>query len=125
MHELSVTQEIVNILVEEARKHGVNRVTMVKLKLGTFSTFQPEAVNFYFEILKKDFPELETTELQIELEPGRCMCRECNLEFESSGDMFPVCPRCGSIFVEILSGKDFLIEYMEVEDEDKSTQKCA
>ncbi len=125
MHELSVTQEIVNILVEEARRHQVNHIKLVKLQLGTFSTFQPDAVNFYFEILKKDYPELHNTELQIEMVPGRCKCRECGLEFESNGDLLPTCPGCGSVFVEILSGKDFLIEYMEVDDEDKSPQKRA
>ncbi len=125
MHELSVTQEIVNILVEEAHRHGVSHIRRVKLLLGSFSTFQPDAVNFYFEILKKDYPELQDTVMDIEMVPGKCRCRECGREFESNGDLLPVCPECGSIFVDVLSGKDFIIEYMEVDDEDKSPEKCS
>ncbi len=127
MHELSVTQEIVRILVDEAERHGVKSVDSVKLSLGAFSTFQPYAVNFYFDILKKDHPMLKNTRLEIEVRPGECVCRECGKRFfsESLTQSLPVCPNCGSIFVEILSGRDFKILYMEVNDEDKNSKECS
>ncbi len=127
MHELSVTQEIVRILVDEAEKHRVRSISSVKLALGAFSTFQPYAVNFYFDILKKDYPVLKDAQLDIEIQPGECICRECGKKFLSEKliESLPVCPDCGSIFVEILSGTDFKILYMEVNDEDKNPEKCS
>ena len=121
MHELADTEELVNIVVSEAQKVG-KRVKKVKLLVGAFSTFQPYAINFYYETLKKSHEKISESELEIEVIPGKCICRECGGEFEveSIVDTLPQCPKCGAIFVDIVAGKDFLIDYMEVEDEGKN-----
>lgn len=53
MHELSITQSIVNIAAETAAKHQVKRVNEIRIRIGEYSGIVPQCVQQYFDILSK------------------------------------------------------------------------
>ncbi len=91
------------------------RVTVVHLKLGALTTFVAEAMTFYFDALTKG-TALESARLEVEEVPVLGRCRGCGekLTFE----VLPfVCAVCGSPELEITSGRELLIDSLEVRDE--------
>ena len=53
MHELSITQNILNIALEEAEKANATRISKISLVVGQASGIVPESVQFCFDELKK------------------------------------------------------------------------
>lgn len=107
MHELSVTQSVVDTIVE--RIDG--RVTGVRLEVGKISGILPDAVRFCFDLVCAG-TRLEGAWLEI-LEPtGRARCHVCGQEFSPDGAVV-LCP-CGSPEVDVLAGRELKITAVEV-----------
>ncbi|MGD8717437.1 MAG: hydrogenase maturation nickel metallochaperone HypA [Candidatus Zixiibacteriota bacterium] len=116
MHELSVVNSLVEQLLVEVDRHGVaGRVKTVHLKLGLLTTFVPAAMTFYFETLTEDTP-LEGATLDIEEIPVVGKCRSCGAELCVEEPPF-LCAACGSPDLEITSGRELLIDSLEILDE--------
>ena len=108
MHELSITQSIVEIAGEHARDAKVIRVT---LEIGKLSLVVPDAIRFCFEICTQGTP-LEGAELEIIEIPGRGRCRRCGAEM-ALADLVDQCA-CGSLDIEPIAGQDLKIKEMEI-----------
>lgn len=113
MHELSIAQSLLKIVEDESKKHGVSRVTRVQVRIGTLSAVVPEALSFSFEVISER-TVAEGAELDIEVVPARGRCQNCNIDFEV-GSSFFLCPKCGGIASEIISGKELEISHIEAE----------
>ena len=48
-----MVQELLNILKEQAAKHGVKKVTKVRLSMGEYSTVKPSHLKSCFDLLAK------------------------------------------------------------------------
>jgi hydrogenase nickel incorporation protein HypA/HybF len=81
MHELSAVQNILRIVLDEAAKVQAKRITRVALKLGRWSTFVPEHIKFYFDILAKG-SLAEGADLDIEVSPVLFICQNCKYTYE-------------------------------------------
>ncbi|HJQ46685.1 MAG TPA: hydrogenase maturation nickel metallochaperone HypA [Amycolatopsis sp.] len=108
MHELSITQSIVDAIVE--RMDGAT-VTAVRLEIGRLSGVVPDSVRFCFDVVCAG-TTLEGARLDIDEPGGRARCRSCAEEF-TMDDLIPLCP-CGSADIEVLSGKELRIRSVEV-----------
>lgn len=108
MHELSVTQSIVDAVVE---RMGDATVTGVCLEVGRLSGVVPDAVRFCFDVVCAG-TTLEGARLVIVEPPGRARCRDCAGEFGLDYPI-PLCP-CGSANVEITQGRQLRITSVEV-----------
>ena len=109
MHELALTQSIVEVCGARADGARVRRIT---LEIGTLTCVMPEALRFCFEACSVGTP-LAGAELEIIAIPGRARCRECGREVELS-DLLAGCD-CGSLDLENRRGGDALrIRSMEV-----------
>ena len=108
MHELSITQSIVDAIVE--RMDGAT-VTAVRLEIGRLSGVVPDSVRFCFDVVCAG-TTLDGARLDIDEPPGRARCRTCAEEF-AMADLIPLCP-CGSADIEVLSGKQLRIRSVEV-----------
>ena len=53
MHELAITEGIIQAAVPEALKHGAKRVLEIRLKIGELSGVIPECIQYYFDIASK------------------------------------------------------------------------
>ena len=57
----------------------------------------------------------EGAKLVFERRPAVCRCRECETDFHPEGFDWN-CPACGEMAFEVVSGREFRIESIEVED---------
>ena len=53
MHEMSIAQSILDIILQESGNHNVSRVLSVALKVGELSAVETESLRFCFELLTK------------------------------------------------------------------------
>ena len=113
MHEYNVTKSIVDICDAEAKKNVINSVRLIKVRLGKFTGFSPEAINFYFDYLKND-TRCRNAKLQFYEIPIHIRCRDCNYENDIEEPVF-ICPECGKTDIEIISGREFYVESIEGE----------
>ncbi len=113
MHELPVTEQIVEIVLNHARQAKAERVLKINLVIGELSSFVGESIQFYFDVLSKG-TEAENASLSVSRIPATARCRECKSDFNPGGTNW-VCPTCGRPTEEILRGREFYVESIEVE----------
>lgn len=116
MHELSVTQGIMQVVEAEAKKNNVSKVLSIKLMVGQFSGIMPQLIQDYFELVATG-TVVEGAKLVIERIPASIKCLECG-EVSQIDRMKLRCPKCNGIEVKIVTGKEFYIDSMEVENGD-------
>jgi len=113
MHEMSIAQSLLDIILQEGETHHVRRVVSVALKVGELSSVVPESLRFCFELIAQG-TIVEGAELQIERVPVTSRCEDCGAKFSVEQLAF-ICPSCGSRRVEVLSGRELNIQSLEVE----------
>ena len=113
MHELSVTQNLLNLVLEQAEKAGAQRVTRINLRIGEMSGIVDNSVQFYFDFLSKD-TLAQGARLAFARIPVRFRCRSCATEFEP-GERDWACPVCGATGGEIVAGQEMAVESIEIE----------
>ncbi len=113
MHELSITQSLLAVVIEHAEKAGARRVTHVNLRIGGLAGIVDESVQFYFDFLSRG-TLAEGACLGFTHVPVRFRCRACAHEFEPEGRAW-ACPSCGEIGGEITAGREMYVESIEVE----------
>jgi hydrogenase nickel incorporation protein HypA/HybF len=80
MHEMAVTQAMLNMALEHA--HG-QRITDIYLQVGRLSAIVPDSVDVFFEYLSKDtFAEGAT--LHYEIAPVAMTCMDCGEPADTS-----------------------------------------
>lgn len=114
MHELSVTQGIMQIVEAEAKKNNVKKVLSIKLMVGQLSGVMPQLIQDYFELIAMG-TVVEGAKLVIERVPATIECLECK-EVSAIDRMRLRCPKCNGIEVKIVTGKEFYIDSMEVDE---------
>ncbi len=113
MHELAITQNLLNTVLDEAKAAKANKVTRINLVVGELSGVVSDCVQFYFDIMKKDTTAKEAT-IDFKPVPAQLRCRDCGTDFQPADSLW-VCPNCGSYSIEIIGGRDCYIESIEVE----------
>lgn len=108
MHELGLTQEIVEAVAERAQERPVKRIV---LEVGKLSCVLPDAVRFCFDLCAAG-TVAERAELEIHQPPGLGRCRQCGSELE----LHAVVTRCecGSTDIEWLAGEQLRITALEI-----------
>ena len=113
MHELALSQAIVDLVVECARREGVHAVTRVTLEIGMAAGVEPDALRFCFDIVAAD-TVARGAELAIETIALQARCRDCACEFEPVRLVSP-CPRCASYAPLLLRGREFRVKSFDGE----------
>lgn len=113
MHELAITEGIINAVVPEAKKHGAKHILDIRLKIGELSGVLPECINEYFAIVSKG-TIAEKAKLSIEKIPAKIDCKSCG--FTGALPKRKIrCPKCESADIKLISGKEYYIDSIEVE----------
>ncbi len=108
MHEMAITQSVVDAVCEHA---AGRRVHSVKLEIGELCALVPDSMLFCFELATQG-TVADGALLDLDVHPGAACCRTCQRVFELH-DLILLCP-CGSADVEILAGRELKILSMEV-----------
>jgi hydrogenase nickel incorporation protein HypA/HybF len=113
MHEMSVTESMLGVVLRHAEKNRAAKVTRINMVLGELSTVVPHSVQFYFDIIGKD-TIAEGAELEFRRTKLISRCEGCGKEFEVVEYDF-TCPACGGTKTDIISGREFQVESIEIE----------
>ncbi|MGW4244200.1 hydrogenase maturation nickel metallochaperone HypA/HybF [Nocardia sp. NPDC004722] len=110
MHEMAITQSVVDAVGEVAAGRTVHSVT---LDVGALCAVVPDAMLFCFE-LAAEGTVAQGANLEIHLVPGAARCRSCGAAF-ALPDLILLCA-CGSADVEVTAGQELRIRSMEVSE---------
>jgi hydrogenase nickel incorporation protein HypA/HybF len=114
MHELSIAQNIVEIVKQSVPLDELKEVTTIKLKIGEISGIVSDSLEFGFQAITSG-TELEKAKLNIEKIPFVFKCNSCNSE--STNDLgVTVCPECESTDTKIVSGLEMQIVEVELKE---------
>lgn len=120
MHELSVTESILNIVLREAQHCKGQKIREIGIVIGQMSSFVPDCIEYYFAFLSKG-TLADRARLKFNTIKPVIRCRNCDQEIEITNP-FTVCPICGSANTKLISGRECYVEYIEVEDEENQDQ---
>ena len=113
MHELSITENILSTVLEEAKTNHAKKITKINLTIGKLSGIVDECVEFYFKLLSENTIAAGAT-LCFDRPPAQLFCRKCNNTF-TPPDLDWICPECGELSLEIISGRECQINSIEVD----------
>ena len=115
MHELSIAQSIMQIVLSEAEKTSARKVVKVTILVGELAGVLPDSLTFCFNLLAKS-TIAENASLVIETIPIKGYCPQCRSEFLIA-DVSYRCNACGNRRIELISGRELQVGKLEIEDE--------
>ncbi len=114
MHEVSIAQSLLDIVLSECKKAGYKRVNSVSLLIGEASGVQIDSLRFAFDIIKRDTPA-EGAKLLITTSPLTGKCLDCACLFYPRGDVVFECPKCSGKNLRMIKGKELDIVEIDVD----------
>lgn len=110
MHELSIVLSILEIAEDKVREHRAQRVESIELEIGQLAGIEWEAMDFAWEVAVRN-TVLENSARAICKVEGKAKCLECGSEFPCP-TLYTACTSCGSIFSNLLHGKELRVSSM-------------
>lgn len=114
MHELSVTQSILDIALRHAELAGARRILAVNLVIGELTGFVDDSIQFYFDFMTRDTPAAGA-QLNFERIAARVRCQSCGAEYAPPDSRLWACPSCNALGGEIVAGREFSVSSIEIE----------
>jgi hydrogenase nickel incorporation protein HypA/HybF len=120
MHELAVTESILNVASEHARRVKAVRVTDLYLVIGRLSSIVDESVQFYWDLISEG-TLCEGARLHFQRVPAELQCLDCSQIYTLDGELTD-CPNCHSEQVKVIKGEEFYLDSIEVETADEQVR---
>jgi hydrogenase nickel incorporation protein HypA/HybF len=113
MHELPVTESILDISLRHADEAGADQINNIYIVIGQLASIIDDSVQFYWDIVSKE-TIAEGAQLHFRRIKTILLCRKC--QFQYSPEQYELsCPECEGREVEVISGKEFYVEAIDVE----------
>ncbi len=100
MHELGITQGIIDRAREAAVANGARKVAGLYLVMTPAADFSQDSIEMYFEMLAGEDDLFKAATLHFEHKPVAATCLNCSDEFSTDAP-HPICPQCGSMLVQL------------------------
>jgi hydrogenase nickel incorporation protein HypA/HybF len=100
VHELGITQGIIDRAREVAVADGARKVVGLYLLMTSAADFTQDSIEMYFEMLTSEDEFFKGARLHFEHKPVAATCLSCSDEFTTDAPQ-PICPQCGSLTVEL------------------------
>lgn len=113
MHEFGIIENIFKTIEKIALENRLQIISKVVLKIGKLRQLIPEFLRFAFQTVAKN-TFAENAELIIEEIPITIKCKKCQ-NITQLEEVFFLCPKCLMNDVEIISGKELILETIEGE----------
>lgn len=114
MHELAVTQSLLDLTLRHARALHARRVTRINVVVSQLSTLADTSVRFYWQSVARD-TLAEHAVLVFTRAPARVRCLDCTHSFVLTATHDYRCPICGS--ADILTHGDDELRLASIEIE--------
>jgi len=115
MHELAVSENLLNIAVRHATQANAVRVTTLHLVIGQLSSIVDDSIQFYWDMISAG-TICEGARLHFERRPATLKCLDCDQTYALSGELTD-CPNCHSARIKVVAGEEFYLDSIEVEAE--------
>lgn len=112
MHEMSLCENIREIIQHEAAEGGFTRVNRVWLEVGPLSCVEPDALRFGFDVVMRG-SVAEGAALEIATPPAEARCLVCQTT-ASIKQRYDPCPQCGAGPMEMIQGDELKVSKLEV-----------
>ena len=113
MHELGLTQSLIDLVEREAEKQGFRKTLEIRMKLGEYSGVVPGYILDLFPEASRG-TAAEGAKLLFEQIPGRFLCAGCG--YEGAVDRREAkCPQCGGTALRMTGGREFFVDSLKVE----------
>ena len=113
MHEWAIADNLVKLVASAARREDLESVSKVVIRVGVLQQVIPETLETAFSMLAEE-TDIAAARLEIMIVPMEVRCRLCGATTTGAGLIF-ICKCCGSADVDIISGKELYIDYIEGE----------
>jgi hydrogenase nickel incorporation protein HypA/HybF len=114
MHELAVTESILEIALRHAQEKNARRITGIYLVLGQWSSIMDDSVQFYWDILS-DGTIAKGATLHFRRVPVVLTCQSCGKDYKPASEEF-ACPYCGGTHARVKAGEEFQLEAIDVDE---------
>lgn len=112
MHELALTEEILNAAMEAAHQAGPRAIRQLHLTLSSASHIEPESVRAHFAAISRGTPA-EEAELLFQIREVRQVCRNCDQPFVVDSSL--LCPVCGAPAVAEPPANELSLDSIDVD----------
>ena len=113
MHEMAVTQSVLDISLRAGREAGASRIKEIRICMGEYSDVVPSVLREYFQIAAKG-TMAEEAEIILRRTPVVMRCRACG--WSGPVDKLHIrCAACGGTNLALISGREFYVESLEAE----------
>ncbi len=120
MHELPITQHILEIVLRHAEAARAACITDIYLVIGQLSSYVNESIQFYWDVLCRGTPaegaQLHFEHVQAEVECQACGARSALVEAAQG------CPRCGHLQVKVVAGEECYVRAIRVRESDEAEE---
>lgn len=113
MHELAVTQSILDIALRYAGAEQARRITDLYLVIGDLSSIVDDSVQFYWDFISRD-TLAEGATLHFERIATEMTCADCGQVYHPAAGTL-ACPICHSARVQVTGGDEFRLDSIAVE----------
>lgn len=121
MHELSLCRSIHQVVEKAA---GDRSVAVVNLRVGKLRQVVPGTLIYCWGLVTSDGP-LAGSELVIESVPVVAHCPRCQCDIDIVQTLVLVCELCGAAGLDIVSGDEFLVTTIDLDDQAPTARPSA
>ena len=115
MHELSIAQSLVDLVVEQVATTPDVRVSCVRVRIGELSGVIPQALRSAWPLASRKTP-VAGASLLIDEQPILLWCPRCAREAPARGVQSLRCAACGTPSNDVRRGRDMELVSLEVSD---------
>jgi hydrogenase nickel incorporation protein HypA/HybF len=115
MRELQAAQSILQKALHTAQERGGMRIKSLQLALGEISDLDPTSIRKHWNDLGRGTPA-EQAQLIFRLISAEVQCMSCFKKYHPVNGVIH-CPNCGSFGAKILSGEEFYVESIEMDNQ--------
>ena len=112
MHELSLAENVVNLIEDAARREGFARVRTVFMEIGKLSCVAPDALRIALDHAARGTC-LEDAGLEMLFIEGEGECSGCGVRMAME-TTYDVCPQCGDP-LKVSRGMEMRVTELDVE----------
>jgi hydrogenase nickel incorporation protein HypA/HybF len=112
MHELSVAQNIIDIVKENVPSDELSNVKSILIDVGEMSGVVADSLEFCFDVVKLETP-LQNSRIEIKKIPFILFCNSCNKDTSNTMGI-RMCEYCGGFDTKIISGTEMNVTEVEL-----------